>query len=244
MAKKAKVKIAAKKGKATRPDKSIVRAKKTTKSSSKTKAVTKAPKRTSQVRSKPKPAPSIKERIESLEKQISQEKKELTALRKKLPPQEVSDYTFKAHDGSEIKLSEMFGAHNDLILVHNMGKACPYCTLWADGFVGFTKHLENRAGFVVVSKDDVDTQREFYQSRNWNFRMYSCHDTTFNKDSKFESEKGGQWPGVSAFHKDETGKIYRTGYTYFGPGDDFCAVWPMLDLLKDGPNEWEPKFAY
>jgi predicted dithiol-disulfide oxidoreductase (DUF899 family) len=74
--------------------------------------------------------------------------------------------------------------------------------------------------------------------------MYSSHGTSFNKDMNFEAENGGQWPGVSAFHKDEAGRIFRTGYTYFGPGDDFCAVWPMLDLLEDGPNGWEPKFAY
>jgi hypothetical protein len=29
-----------------------------------------------------------------------------------------------------------------------------------------------------------------------------------------------------------------------GPGDPFCPVWPLLDLLKDGPNGWEPKYHY
>jgi hypothetical protein len=123
------VRVAAKKGKVHRPGKSVPRSKKMTKASAKAKPVAKVRKLTVAVRSQSKPAPSIKERIEELGKRISQEKKELTDLRKKLPVQEVSDYAFKAHDGSEIKLSEMFGTHRDLILVHNMGKGCLLHTL-------------------------------------------------------------------------------------------------------------------
>jgi predicted dithiol-disulfide oxidoreductase (DUF899 family) len=187
---------------------------------------------------------TAKARVEALEKKILKEKRQLTDLRRSLSPEAASDYALRTHDGSEIRLSEMFGAHSDLILVHNMGKGCPYCTLWADGFTGLVKHLENRVGFVVVSKDEVATQREFYESRGWNFRMYSSHGTSFNRDMRFETESGKQQPGVSAFHKDADGRIFRTGYTYFGPGDDFCAIWPMLDLLKSGPAGWEPKFTY
>jgi len=182
--------------------------------------------------------------IKALEQRIQKEKKQLVALRKKLPLQPVQDYVFKAHDGSEIRLSQMFGSKSDLILVHNMGRGCRYCTLWADGFTGFTKHLENRAGFVVISKNPVEVQREFYAGRGWNFKMYSSAETTFNRDMGYENEQGGQMPGVSAFYKDEAGQIFRTGTTWFGPGDDFCAVWPLLDLLKDGPNGWEPKYEY
>ncbi len=182
--------------------------------------------------------------IRTLDQQIQRDKKKLVELRRKLPMQPVKDYTFKAHDGTEIRLSQMFGDKRDLILVHNMGRGCRFCTLWADGYNGLTKHLENRAGFVVISKDPVDIQREFHDGRGWKFKMYSSAETSFNRDMGYENEKGGQQPGVSAFHRDETGKIFRTGTTWFGPGDDFCAVWPMLDLLKDGPAGWEPQYRY
>ncbi len=195
-------------------------------------------------KSGPAKSKSLSGRIEALEERILKEKKELTELRRKTAPEKAADYVFKAHDGSEVRLSEMFGSHKDLILVHNMGRSCPYCTLWADGFTGLTNHLENRAGFVVISKDPVDMQREFYQSRGWNFKMYSSHDSTFNPDMKFEDEKGHQMPGVSAFFKDDSGNIYRASYRYFGPGDDFCGLWHMLDLLKEGANGWEPKYQY
>lgn len=185
-----------------------------------------------------------KARVQELEKRILKDKLALAALRRTLPAEPVNDYTLLAHDGSQVRLSEMFGAHDDLILVHNMGKGCAYCTMWADGFTGLVKHLENRAGFVVVSKDQVDVQREFYQGRGWNFKMYSSHGTSFNHDMGFESATGSQMPGVSAFHRDPDGTIRRTGHTSFGPGDDFCAVWPLLDLLADGPAGWGPRFVY
>lgn len=187
---------------------------------------------------------SLGQQIETLQQKIYDAKKQLVELRHKQPLEPVQDYVFRAHDGSEIRLSQMFGDKSDLVLVHNMGKGCPYCTLWADGYNGLTQHLENRAGFVVISKDAHDIQRDFHNSRGWTFKMYSSNGTTFNKDMGYENEKGGQEPGVSAFHKDESGKIFRTGTTSFGPGDDFCAVWPMLDLLKDGPGDWHPRFHY
>lgn len=187
---------------------------------------------------------AVKEKIRELEEKILKKKIKLAKLRRSLPPEDVADYVFTAHDGLEIKLSDMFGSHRDLILVHNMGKSCPYCTLWADGFIGLTAHLENRAGFAVVSKDEVAIQREFYQSRGWNFKMYSSYGSTFNRDMGFEDDKGKQQPGVSAFYKDDDGKIYRMSSTSFGPGDDFCAAWHLFDLLKDGPADWAPRYSY
>jgi predicted dithiol-disulfide oxidoreductase (DUF899 family) len=156
---------------------------------------------------------------------------------------EIQDYSFTQTDGTPIKLSQLFGDKDDLILIHNMGKSCPYCTLWADGFIGFSKHIQQRAGFVLVNKDDIATQKEFAASRGWNYKTVSSKDSTFNKDMGYEEPDGSQMPGVSAFHK-ENGKIYRTGKDFFGPGDTYCAIWPMFDLLKDGPNGFEPKYTY
>jgi hypothetical protein len=34
------------------------------------------------------------------------------------------------------------------------------------------------------------------------------------------------------------------GRAEFGPGDDFCAVWHFFDLLPEGVDGWEPRFAY
>jgi hypothetical protein len=75
--------------------------------------------------------------------------------------------------------------------------------------------------------------------------MVSMGSSTFNHDMGFEPEVGkGVWPGVSSFHKREDGTIERISSAQFGPGDLFCPVWPLLDLLKDGAAGWEPKFEY
>src|SRR4051812_40588375 len=92
--------------------------------------------------------------IEALENEIAEKMKELAALRRAETPKPISDYELIAWDGKRVKLSELFGGKDELILVHNMGKGCSYCTLWADSFIGITKHLEDRAAFVLTSPDD------------------------------------------------------------------------------------------
>ncbi len=170
-------------------------------------------------------------------------KERLSEFKRKLPREEVNDYSFKTWKGTPVKLSRLFGDKQDLVLVHNMGKKCRYCTMWADGFNGVRHHLENRAAFVVNTPDPISVQKKFATGRGWKFRMVSSHGTDFNKDMGFEGEKGDPWPGVSTFYKDRE-KIYRIGYASFGEGDSFCAVWHFLDLLAQGRNGWEPKYKY
>jgi predicted dithiol-disulfide oxidoreductase (DUF899 family) len=57
-----------------------------------------------------------------------------------MPTIEVRNYTFTTIDG-ETSLLDMFGGKDRLLLIHNMGQGCRYCTLWADGFNGFLPHL-------------------------------------------------------------------------------------------------------
>jgi predicted dithiol-disulfide oxidoreductase (DUF899 family) len=181
--------------------------------------------------------------INSLEKKILESKQRLAELRRNQPPEEVADYLLTESKGDIAKLSDLFGAHNELILIHNMGKTCPYCTMWADGFNGLREHLENRAGFAVVSPDNPETQREFASGRGWKFKMYSAMGTSFIKDLGFEDEKGDYWPGVSTFAKKD-GKIYRIAKDFFGPHDNYCSAWHFFDLLPEGVSGWQPKFNY
>src|SRR5437762_3215437 len=98
--------------------------------------------------------------VAAMEKQISELKQKLAELRRKHGSQTITqDYSFKTWDGGELSLAQLFGDKRDLILVHNMGKHCAYCTLWADGFNGVVPHLEDRAAFVVVSNDPPDVQK-------------------------------------------------------------------------------------
>lgn len=189
----------------------------------------------------------IDKEIDSLQNEVEAAKQRLTEARKRRPKEQVQDYVLQDSDGNDVRLSELFGDKDDLILIHNMGTGCSHCTMWADGFTGLVPHLFDRAAFVVCSPDKPEVQKRFAAKRNWNFRMVSGHDSTFIKDMGFWAEDGpypGPWPGVSTFKKDADGTIYRIAKSHFGPGDDFCAAWPFFDMLDDGANGWEPKYTY
>lgn len=186
----------------------------------------------------------VMSRIIELQKEIMADRRELASLRRSMPKEKVSNYVFLDHDQSKVELLDLFGKHHELILIHNMGKGCAYCTLWADGFNGILDHLENRAAFVVISSDDPAAQKAFAESRGWKFRLLSARDSTFTKDMGFENEGRKYMPGFSTFHKNDDGTIFRTAYDYFGPGDPYCGIWHLFDLLPTGVNDWRPKFEY
>jgi predicted dithiol-disulfide oxidoreductase (DUF899 family) len=173
---------------------------------------------------------------------------EIAALRRRMreiqagaEPQAVADYEFAAPDGP-VRLSALFGDKRDLILIHNMGASCPYCTMWADGFNGIYEHVANRAAFVLCSPDAPEEQRRFAASRGWRFPMVSHQGTSFAADMGYRSERGWR-PGVSVFRRDDD-RILRVADTGFHPDDDFCTVWHLLDLLPEGPAGWRPRYSY
>lgn len=143
------------------------------------------------------------------------------------------DYEFTSLDGNKVKLSEMFDDKKNLFVIHNMGKGCSYCTMWADGINGMYKYLQGRgkSGFAFIAGDDLETHREFKNSRGWTFPSYSAKENNFTKEMGFQSEKGGFMPGVSVFEKTNDGKIRRINKEWFGPTDAYCPVWHFLELL-------------
>jgi predicted dithiol-disulfide oxidoreductase (DUF899 family) len=158
-----------------------------------------------------------------------------------LPDEPVEDWMLRKTDGSEVALSELFGDKTELLVVHNMGKHCNYCSLWADGFIGLAPHIMERCGFALCSDDAPEIAGAFARERGWTYPVVSGNGSGFAQAMGYRGEDGMAWPGVSAFHKQADGSIVRTGHAPFGPGDDFCGVWPMLDLIKGGKGAWEPR---
>lgn len=177
--------------------------------------------------------------VEELEKQIGELMVELAAARANADTREVPNYTFQTADG-QVTLSELFGDHDKLIAIHNMGQGCRYCTLWADGFNGFVPHLENAAGFVLLSKDAPDVQRQFANERGWRFRMASHQGSDYLKE---QGHDGANHPGVVCYQRKD-GKIHRISSSNFGPGDIFCSMWSLLSLVGLDANTWTPQFSY
>jgi predicted dithiol-disulfide oxidoreductase (DUF899 family) len=182
------------------------------------------------------------ESIKKLQKQLNEVRQKILELRKSQEPEKVSDYEFTSKSGEKVKLSQLFGDKKELFVVHNMGKKCRYCTLWADGFNGIVDHLQNRAAFVVSTPDTPETQKEFASSRGWKFPMVSTQGTSFATDMGYQNDKGVQ-PGISVFVKSGD-RILRVSDTEFGPGDDYCQFWTLVDLLPEGVGDWEPKYSY
>ncbi len=159
----------------------------------------------------------------------------------------VANHTLTGPDGNEISLRQLFGQRTDLIVVHNMGRRCSYCTMWADGFNGLYHHLVDRAAFAVVSPDPPDVQRAFADSRGWKFPMYSDPTGDFTRAMGFihEQEAKQYWmPGYSTFELDHADGIRRVARDHFGPGDAYCSAWPMFELLAGGAGNWGPSIDY
>jgi predicted dithiol-disulfide oxidoreductase (DUF899 family) len=159
-----------------------------------------------------------------------------------IEPQEVADYEFKTPAGT-VRLSELFGGHEDLMVVHNMGSSCPACTLWADGYNGVHRHVITRTAFAVSSPDTPAVQQKLAETRGWKFRMVSHMGTTFAADMGYRSNQGGWRPGISVFKLAEQ-KIMRVSDAAWSPGDDFCTLWHFFDLLPEGAAGWSPKLSY
>jgi len=182
----------------------------------------------------------MNDQIQELQREVLDAKRRLREAIAAFEPEVVEDWELRGLNGCKVNLSRLFADKSELIVVHNMGRSCNYCSLWGDTMKGVAPHLMQRCGFVLCSNDAPEVIKAFREVRGWDYPCVSGHETGFARAMGYADEEGKPQPGVSAFHKKADGTIVRTGHMPFGPGDDFCAVWPMLDLIKDGKGEWEP----
>jgi len=173
--------------------------------------------------------------IRTLEREIEEKYERLSELRAKVSPQKISDYTFIASDGNRVTLAELFGTADRLIMVHNMGRQCPYCTIWADGFSDSYHRISEKVPFIVTSKETVDVQQKNIEERGWTFPMVSSGDNQFLEDMGFLAG-GSIYPGLGFFCKNEDGENFYHGKHVFGSG----AQYGMLRHIFDFAGVWDP----
>jgi len=179
--------------------------------------------------------------IAALEAQIFELTQQLNKLRELEEGELVADYTFATQAG-EVSLSSLFGDHDTLLMIHNMGQGCRYCTLWADGFNGLLPHLESAMSVVLVSKDAPDLQRRFANERGWRFRLASHGGGDYIKEQTAQPGVDNM-PGAVVYER--TGdQIRRKNSCVFGPGDLYCSAWSLLALAGMGEAQWTPQYAY
>jgi len=174
--------------------------------------------------------------------QIADLRQKMREAQSSVEPEPVRDYEFATLEGT-VRLSQLFGVKRDLFVIHNMGRSCPQCTLWADGFNGIYPHIADRAAFVLTSPDPPDVQRSFAADRGWRFPMASHQGSSFAADMGYHSAADGWLPGVSVFRRGGE-RILRVADTGFEPTDDFCTLWHLFNLLPEGVADWKAKFRY
>ena len=177
--------------------------------------------------------------IEQLQKQVKSLQGEIRELIAKEMKPLSKDYTFDSVNG-QVKLSNLFGEQQELIVIHNMGISCPYCTAFADGINGILHYLNSRCEVVLESSDPVDIQQDVVKKRRWKFKVLSTHKQgdAFSKDMGICGHHAE--PGFSVFYRDNDGKVERVSYSQFDDGDEFCPVFPILEHLRGGIGDWSP----
>jgi predicted dithiol-disulfide oxidoreductase (DUF899 family) len=179
--------------------------------------------------------------ISDLEQEIAELTQKLNRLRKALPPREVGNYSFSTLNGSETLL-DLFGDKDRLLMIHNMGQGCRYCTLWADGFNGFLPHLESALSVALVSKDPPETQQRFASSRGWRFHLASHGGGEYIQEQSVIAGSANM-PGAVVYQRSGDA-IVRGSSCAFGPGDLYCSMWGLLALAGLGEEEWTPQYNY
>jgi predicted dithiol-disulfide oxidoreductase (DUF899 family) len=183
-----------------------------------------------------------RQRLLSLRDKIQDLRAEMRAVTAAIEPQPVDDHVFETLSGSTT-LSALFDGRDDLIIIHNMGSTCAYCTMWADGYSGLYPHLRQRAAFVVASPDTPRTQAKFAASRGWRFPMLADKAAAFAARMGYATEEGRCLPGISIFRQ-RGEQIVRVNDAASRPHDDFCAVWHLFDLLPTGTERFAPSLSH
>jgi predicted dithiol-disulfide oxidoreductase (DUF899 family) len=178
---------------------------------------------------------------ERLESEIMAKALQLAALRAQESAVQVPDYPFTTLQGTTT-LSALFAEQTRLLVIHNMGQGCRYCTVWGDGINGVLRHLEATMAVVVVSKDSPQVQRRLAMDRGWRMRMASHGGGPYIvEQSVVPGEKN--FPGAVVYER-QAGQIRRRGRAAFGPGDLYSPLWHFLALAGTAAEDFTPQFHY
>ncbi len=178
---------------------------------------------------------------QQLEFEIMQKAQRLAELRRKENTLPVTNYTFETLSGPAT-LADLFAGRGRLLVIHNMGQGCRYCTLWADGINGILPHLEDAMAVALVSKDAPDVQRRMALDRGWRFRLASHGGGAYMAEQCAMGEHANM-PGAAIYERREDA-IVRRGQTAFGPGDLYSPLWHFLALAGIGTGDWTAQFHY
>ena len=195
------------------------------------------------------------------EKELTHLRDSIASKRLALPWERIEkDYVFDTLDGPR-SLAGLFEGRSQLVVQHFMfapgwKEGCPSCSFMADHTDGMNQHLANHdVTMIAVSRAPLADIERYRKRMGWTFRWVSSFGSDFNYDFRvsFTPEEvasghidynfggwnmtGEEWPGVSAFIKNEAGKVFRTYSTYGRGVEVMMGTYAMLDLTPKGRNE-------
>ena len=194
------------------------------------------------------------------EKEFSKTRDALSAARRDLPWTPVEkNYVFDGSNGKE-NLADLFGGKSQLMVYHFMlgpgwVQGCPSCSFLADHFDGAVIHLAHRdVSLVVISRAPLAEIEAYKKRMGWKFKWVSSFGNDFNRDfhvsfTKDEMAKDAEYnytvdkipseelPGLSAFIRDENGKVFHTYSSYARGLDTLVGTYNFLDMAPKGRDE-------
>ena len=155
------------------------------------------------------------------------------------------DYVFQwANDGKvgkRVKLSELFGDKNTLILYSFMygpswDNPCPSCTSLMDGFDRSAYQVTRDAAFAGIAKASAPKINAWAKKRGWTqIALLSGFESPFQADYKCQLDSDDmQLPVMHVFRK-KGGKIHHFWATEL-PEDHVDTVWPYWNLMDFTPE--------
>jgi predicted dithiol-disulfide oxidoreductase (DUF899 family) len=195
------------------------------------------------------------------EKDLMRRSDEIARLRRQLPWVRIDrKYIFDAPDGRQT-LGDLFDGRRQLLVQHFMLKpgadeGCKGCSYMADHADGMSVHLAHRdVTFVAISRAPLAEIERFRGRMGWQFKWVSSFGTDFNYDFRvsFTPDEvakgridynygkwpltGEEWPGISAFYKNDAGDVFHTYSTYGRGVEAMMGTYRMLDLVPKGRDE-------
>lgn len=181
------------------------------------------------------------EEIRELEEQALVIVGRLEVLRRGNTPDPVRNHSFDTLVGTTDLLT-LFAGKKSLLIIHNMGDGCRWCTSWADGLNAALPHLEERFSVVLANKNTPAEQRKFALERGWGFRMVSHGGGDYAIEQSVTGD-GTDMPGITCYILKD-GQIFRKNASVFGPGDFFNPLFHVATLAGIGLEELTPQFSY
>ncbi|AXQ30634.1 DUF899 domain-containing protein [Solimonas sp. K1W22B-7] len=195
------------------------------------------------------------------EKSLTHVRDRLAEKRRALPWVRVEkDYVFQTPEGPRT-LAQLFDGRSQLIVYHFMfgpawEEGCPGCSLLCDQVDGARQHFEhNDVSWVAVSRGPLAKLQAYRRRMGWGFRWVSSAESDFNFDYQVSYPEGtradgvdynfekipdpgvDELPGVSVFHRDDSGAIFHTYSSFARGGEMFLPVYAWLDIVPKGRNE-------